>query len=161
MPTIYQEIAIAAPIETCFDLARNIDFHQRTLAHTKERAVAGVTSGGVIGGDVVTWEATHFGVRQRLTSRITDYERPTYFADEMVRGVFKRCRHLHRFLPNGTGTLMIDCFDYTSPLGPLGRLADVLFLERYMRGLLVGRNAMLKRVAEAISAAGTGSGKHG
>jgi ligand-binding SRPBCC domain-containing protein len=161
MPTIYQEISIAAPIETCFDLARDIEFHQRTLAHTKERAVAGVTSGGVVGGDVVTWEATHFGVRQWLTARITDYERPTFFADELVRGAFKRFRHLHRFLPDGTGTLMIDCFDYTSPLGPLGRLADVLFLERYMRSLLVGRNALLKRVAEENSAAATRSGEHG
>jgi ligand-binding SRPBCC domain-containing protein len=152
MPTIYQEISIAAPIETCFDLARDIDFHQRTLAHTKERAVAGVTSGGVVGGDVITWEATHFGVRQRLTARITDYDRPVFFADEMVRGAFKRFRHLHRFLPDGDDTLMIDCFDYTSPLGPLGKLADILFLERYMRGLLIGRNVMLKLAAEQAAA---------
>src|SRR5215216_3692694 len=108
MPTIYQEIQIAAPVETCFDLARDIDFHQQTLAHTRERAVAGVTSGGVVDGDVLTWEATHFGVRQRLTARITAYERPVFFIDVMVRGAFKRFTHLHRFLPDGNGTLMID-----------------------------------------------------
>ena len=161
MPTIHLELRIAAPVETCFDLARDIDLHQQTLAHTRERAVAGVTSGRVVGGDVITWEATHFGVRQRLTVKITDYERPAFFVDEMVRGAFKRFTHLHQFLREDDGTLMIDRFDYTSPLGPIGRLADFLFLERYMRRLLSGRNAVIKRVAEQASAASIRAGAHG
>ena len=28
---------IAAPIERCFDLARDIDFHMQSVAHTGER----------------------------------------------------------------------------------------------------------------------------
>ena len=44
--------------------------------------------------------------------------------------------------------LMVDTFRYTSPLGPLGVLADRLFLERYMRRLLAERAAFLKRAAE-------------
>jgi hypothetical protein len=51
--------------------------------------------------------------------------------------------------PVAGGTLMIDTFRYLSPLGPLGVPADKLFLERYMRGLLVERAAFLKWVAEA------------
>jgi hypothetical protein len=43
---------------------------------------------------------------------------------------------------------MTDEFDFTAPLGPLGRLANPLFLTRYMRRLLLERNAYLKRVAE-------------
>jgi len=62
---------INAPIERCFDLARDIDFHQRSLTDTGERAIGGVTSGLIALGETVTWEATHFGVRQRLTVRIT------------------------------------------------------------------------------------------
>ncbi|MEZ4309047.1 MAG: hypothetical protein R3F14_13500 [Polyangiaceae bacterium] len=44
---------------------------------------------------------------------------------------------------------MRDVFDYDSPLGPLGRLANMLFLERYMRRLLVERNRIVKEVAES------------
>jgi ligand-binding SRPBCC domain-containing protein len=148
MPIIRVKLHIAAPIETCFDLARDIDLHQLSVAQSKERAIAGVTSGLVQLGDVVTWEATHFGIRQRLTARITAYRRPEYFVDELVRGAFARFTHLHRFVEDGNGSLMSDQFDYTSPLGPLGKLADMLFLERYMRRLLVGRNAVIKSVAE-------------
>jgi hypothetical protein len=45
----------------------------------------------------------------------------------------------------------VDTFDYTSPLGPLGRLADRLFLVRYMTRLLRERNAYLARAAESAA----------
>lgn len=47
------------------------------------------------------------------------------------------------------GTFIVDRFDYTSPLGPLGTLADLLFLKRYMRRLLTKRNGIIKQVAES------------
>ncbi|MFT9849281.1 SRPBCC family protein [Aneurinibacillus sp. REN35] len=45
MPTIYHELFIGAPIALCFDLARDVDVHTRTVSRTKEMAVGGVTSG--------------------------------------------------------------------------------------------------------------------
>jgi ligand-binding SRPBCC domain-containing protein len=149
MPVIVLRTRVAAPPLRCFDLARDVDLHQRSTAASRERAVAGVTSGLLELGDQVTWEATHFGVRQRLTSRITEFDPPNRFVDEMVRGAFARFRHEHQFLALEDGTEMVDTFDYTSPLGPLGRLADGLFLRRYMTALLRDRNAYLKRVAES------------
>jgi len=149
MPVIVLRTRVAAPPSRCFDLARDVDLHQRSTAASRERAVAGVTSGLLGRGDVVTWEATHFGVRQRLTSRITEFDPPNRFVDEMVRGAFARFRHEHQFLSVPDGTEMVDIFDYTSPLGPLGRLADGLFLRRYMTRLLRDRNAYLKQAAES------------
>jgi ligand-binding SRPBCC domain-containing protein len=66
----------------------------------------------------------------------------------MQRGAFRGFRHVHTFEAVSGGTLMADEFAYTSPLGPLGRVADALFLERYMRRLLVERNAYLRSVLE-------------
>jgi ligand-binding SRPBCC domain-containing protein len=151
MPTIHLETFIGAPPQLCFDLARSVDVHMASTNHTGERAVAGVTSGMMNLDDEVTWEARHFGVRQRLTSRITMMERPRLFVDEMQRGAFKRWHHTHTFEERRGGTLMIDDADYASPLGLLGRLADRLFLERYMTRLLLVRNAHIKKVAEAIN----------
>lgn len=153
MPVIVLRTRVGAPPSRCFDLARDVDLHQRSTAASRERAVAGVTSGLLGPGDEVTWEATHFGVRQRLSSRITEFDPPRRFVDEMVRGAFRRFRHEHQFLPTQVGTEMIDVFDYTSPLGPLGSLADLLFLRRYMTRLLRDRNAYLKREAESAARA--------
>jgi len=149
MPVIVLRTRIVAPPSRCFDLARDVDLHERSTAASHERAVAGVTSGLLKLGDEVTWEATHFGVRQRLTSRITEFDSPNRFVDEMVRGAFARFRHEHQFLAVEGGTEMVDIFDYTPPWGPLGRLADGLFLRRYMIRLLRARNAYLKRAAES------------
>jgi len=137
-------------MEICFDLARSIDVHIAAVSNTSERAVAGVTSGLIGLGETVTWEAVHFGIKQRLTSRITKYERPRLFIDEMVRGAFHSFIHVHEFKSISEGTLMVDKFSYTTPLGPLGRIADRLFLKRYMGRFLQKRASYLKHVAELI-----------
>ena len=148
MPTIHLETHIYAPVETCFDLARDLELHCRTTAHTRERIVGPVANRLIEAGDVVTFEAVHLGVRQRLTAKIVEMERPSRFADEMVSGAFRSLRHLHEFRSQGAGTLMTDTLEFTSPLGILGRLADRLFLECYMRRFLTVRNQNLKSVAE-------------
>ena len=151
MPTVVLETEINAPIEVCFDLARDIDIHCRTTGSTQERAIAGVTSGLIGMGQSVTFEAVHFGVRQRLTSKIVEFERPHRFVDEMMQGAFKKLRHVHEFLPAATGTLMRDTLEWTAPLGWLGVIADKLFLEKHMRNFLHELNLNLKQMAESKS----------
>ncbi len=148
MPIIRLETFINADQQTVFDLARSIDLHQISTAHTNERAVAGKTAGLIELNESVTWEARHFGIVQRLTSKITAMTNPDYFVDEMVSGAFKSIKHEHIFETKGEGTLMTDIFKYASPLGILGRLADVLFLKLYLRKLLVTRNNVIKEYAE-------------
>src|SRR5437899_11645138 len=136
MPVIELSTVIRAPRERVFDLARSIDAHQDSTGGTEERAVAGVTSGLIGMNDEVTWEAQHLGVRQRLTVRVTAFDRPRHFQDVMVSGAFKRMVHDHEFAEHPEGTLMRDRFEFESPLGILGRIANGLFLASYMRRFL-------------------------
>ncbi len=152
MPTIRLVTQIDAPVERCFDLARSVDAHTNSAARTRERAVGGATDGLLARGDVVTWQAVHFGVRQRLTVRITELDRPHRFVDELVRGAFRELRHVHEFVEQDGGTRMVDTFAFESPFGPVGRLVNALVLTRYMRAFLCERNTYLKRVAEASHA---------
>ncbi|CAH0998661.1 hypothetical protein LEM8419_00006 [Neolewinella maritima] len=149
MPVIRLETLIRESPATVFDLARSIDLHTISTQQTSERAVAGVTSGLIGMGESVTWEARHFGVKQRLMAMVTAYDRPHYFVDEMQEGVFRSFHHTHRFVALREGTLMQDVFDYTSPLGVLGRLADRIFLNAYMTHLLRRRNKVIKDYAES------------
>lgn len=149
MPVLELTTRIHAPAGRCFDLARSVELHTRSTGDTDERAVAGVTRGLLGPGDAVTWRARHFGVRQQLTSRIVQFDRPHHFRDSMVRGAFARFDHDHFFDEQAGVTTMRDVFDYTSPLGPLGRLADRLVLAAYMHRFLAARGAELRRVAES------------
>jgi ligand-binding SRPBCC domain-containing protein len=136
---------IAAPIERCFDLARDIDLHTHSLADTGERAVAGRTSGLIGLGESVTWEARHLGIRQRLTAEVTAFERPVYFRDVMTAGAFKSFEHDHRFEVRDGETVMIDEVVFRSPLG---WVVDRLFMTGYMRRLLESRCLAIKHEAE-------------
>jgi ligand-binding SRPBCC domain-containing protein len=149
MPVIELATLIHAPRERVFDLARSIDAHQDSTGGTEERAVAGVTRGLIGMNEEVTWEARHFGVRQRLTVRITAFDRPRHFQDVMISGAFKRMAHDHTFAEHPNGTVMSDRFEFRSPLGILGAIADWVFLASYMRRFIVRRNKVLKQLAES------------
>ncbi len=149
MPIIEIQTEINAPIERCFDLSRSIDLHQISTKHTKEEAIDGVTSGLIKLNESVTWRAKHFGISQTLTSKISEFDSPNYFVDEMVKGAFKSFRHEHRFVYEDGVTRMIDRFDYESPFGPLGRLFDFIILKSYMTKLLDKRNQIIKEFAES------------
>ncbi len=150
MPTIVITTEIAAPIERCFDLARSIDFHTRSMSTSGERAVAGVTSGLIGPGQEVTWQARHLGRTRTLTSRICAFDPPRMFADEMVTGDFKSFRHEHHFHAiSESQTRLDDRFEFTSPFGPLGHLANTLFLTAYMRRLLQGHAERIRRALES------------
>jgi ligand-binding SRPBCC domain-containing protein len=147
--TIELRTFIAAPPERVFDLSRSINLHRRSMARSREEAVAGRTSGLIGLGEMVTWRARHLGVRQRLTVRISGYERPRWFRDELVRGVFATMVHDHHFTPVDGGTEMRDVFRFSAPAGPIGRIIERLVLERYMTRLLAHRNAAIKAAAES------------
>lgn len=149
MPLIRLTLHIHAPVERVFDLARSIDAHMAGSADTGERAVAGRTSGLIESGETVTWEAKHFGIRQKLTVRVTHFDRPREFADEMISGAFAFMNHRHSFEATGEGTRMTDEFFFASPCGIFGKIFDRLFLEGYMRRFLLLRARELKRVAES------------
>jgi ligand-binding SRPBCC domain-containing protein len=139
---------INASVEKCFDLSRDVGIHLQSASETKERAVAGRTSGLFELNDTVTWEAKHFGIRQKLTVKITKMQAPYFFEDRMLKGAFKSMVHGHYFENENGQTKMTDVFEYEVPLGPLGALFDRLVLKKYMTNFLITRNALIKEVAE-------------
>jgi ligand-binding SRPBCC domain-containing protein len=146
--TITIETWIAAPPERCFDAARDLDLHVKSVAHTDERAVGGRTSGLIELGEEVTWRARHFGVTQHFTSRITAFDRPRHFQDAMQRGAFKSFVHDHYFETDGARTKMIDALTFAAPLGILGRIAEAVVLRRYLERLLTMRAKTIKEACE-------------
>jgi ligand-binding SRPBCC domain-containing protein len=135
---------IAAPVEVCFDLSRSIDLHLESMFASRERAVAGVTSGLIAEGEEVSWEARHFGVVWRMTSRITEFDPPHRFVDQMVRGPFSSFRHQHLFEPGGGKTRMTDELRFSMPVGFVFGLPTKLYLRR----LMTVRNRLIQAKAE-------------
>lgn len=148
MERIYLETLIKADIQKVFDLARDIDLHQRSTAGTHEKAIAGRTSGLIEENETVTWRAKHLGIYQTLTSKIISMEKPYRFTDIMLEGAFKSMKHQHIFKAKQENTLMIDIFEFESPFGIIGKMFSKAFLKNYLKQFLLQRNELIRKTAE-------------
>src|ERR1017187_3295687 len=144
MPLIELETIIISEIEICFDLSRSIDLHKNSTAETEEKAIDGKTSGLINLNEFVTWQATHFGISQKLTSKIAQFNRPFHFRDEQLKGPFKYLIHDHNFQAIDDKVIMKDIFKFQSPFGYLGKLFEKLVLTSYLKKLLLKRNDIIK-----------------
>jgi len=149
MPLIKIATKINADIEICFSLSLSIDLHRISTKETGEQAIDGITSGLIGLGQSVTWQAKHFGITQRLTSKITKYNNPFHFRDEQVNGIFQSLVHDHYFQKFQNYTLMSDYFFFESPFGIFGKIFNKLILTNYMKNFLILRNNTIKEYAES------------
>ncbi|HKX86223.1 MAG TPA: SRPBCC family protein [Flavobacterium sp.] len=131
-----------------FDVSRNIDFHQQSLSHTSEKAIAGRTSGLIELDETVTWRGKHFGFQLTHQSKIIEMHQYDSFADEMLKGCFTSFVHYHYFEEEEGATIMIDEVYYETPYGMLGRLFDYVILRKYLRKLIEKRNDAIKKQSE-------------
>ena len=93
MATVVIETTMDAPVELCFDLARDVGVHAESAAFSAERIVSpGLTEGLLALGDIIAFEGRYRGISYRFAARITALDRPHRFVDEMVEGAFKRLR---------------------------------------------------------------------
>lgn len=148
MPEIVQRTMVRAPLAEVFEMSLDLDVERVAGRRFKVRAVegAGRTSGRIALGEKVQWRLRILGFPVTHTSHITELDRPRRFVDEMASGAFARFRHEHTFEVEGPGmTIMTDRMSWSSPFGPLGRVADVLFVRRTLRQLLADRNSEIVR----------------
>ena len=148
MSTIHLTTVINSEIHKVFDLARDIDLHQKSTSKTNEKAIAGRISGLIELNETVTWRAKHLGFYQTHQSKIIEMEKPYRFTDVMLKGRFKSFRHQHLFKKEGRKTIMTDILEFESPFGIIGQLFNYFFLKNYMKNFLLERNKMIKNTAE-------------
>jgi ligand-binding SRPBCC domain-containing protein len=131
------ESLIPAPPEQVYAALLNPQTHAETSSGN-ERVVSAPSTLGL--GDEVTFEATHFGVRQHLTARITLTDPPFAFEDTMTKGAFRQLHHRHEFHTEEGVCRMIDILEFASPLGSW---FDRTILGPYMKRFLVRRGFSL------------------
>jgi ligand-binding SRPBCC domain-containing protein len=88
------------------------------------------------------------GVPLRWRTRITEWQPGVRFVDEQESGPYAFWRHAHEFESRGTSTQVRDVVDYAEPLGPLGRAAHVLFVERALRRIFDFRRHAIQRLLD-------------
>lgn len=91
----------------------------------------------------IDYRVALFGVPVRWRTRITDYESGRGFTDEQESGPFALWSHVHEFREHPLGTWMRDRVDYRPRFGPLGTLAQHIFVGRLVRRIFTHRRACI------------------
>ena len=150
MDVIRSTTQVCAPIDRCFDLSLSIDLELEAARDFKIRAVGGVTAGVIGLGQRVRWETKQFGIRVIHESEITRFERPNYFQDRMVRGVFRSFEHDHFFHRiDHEVTEVRDVVRFRMPFRLLGPISERLIVGPRLKRLITERNRAIKQHAEA------------
>jgi ligand-binding SRPBCC domain-containing protein len=149
MSYIHLTTVIYAPVERVFDLARNISLQKQAMTKHDGTVLAGKTSGQFEINDTITWQARHLGKTRQLRMRISAMDIPAYFKDEMISGDFTSLQHEHYFKSMDNGSIMIDKLTFSCPYGRLGIWADKYYLHKYMKKLMLHRNATIKSFSES------------
>lgn len=96
-------------------------------------------------GQIIHYTVAPFpGVRTRWVTEITHLREGSYFVDEQRFGPYSFWHHKHFVSEVANGTLMRDIIDYKLPLGPLGSLAQVLFVKRQLTAIFRYREKTLE-----------------
>jgi ligand-binding SRPBCC domain-containing protein len=99
-------------------------------------------------GTRIDYRLTVHGVPVRWTSRIESWEPGVAFVDRQEHGPYRLWHHRHEFEALGEGTLVRDLVRYALPLGPLGRIGRILFVQRDLDDVFAYRRLA---VSEALS----------
>ena len=84
-------------------------------------------------GTMIEYRLRLHGVPLRWLTRIDEWERDRRFVDRQVRGPYRLWRHQHEFESVPGGTRVRDRVDYELPLGPLGDVARIAFVDGDLR----------------------------
>lgn len=109
-------------------------------------AIAGVGSEILLSLRPIPWKP----VRILWRARILDFEWNRYFRDVQADGPLQSWTHRHEFEPSQRdgrqGTLIRDLVEYDPGFGPLGAIADALFLRHAFRSMFEYRKKAVERL---------------
>jgi len=98
----------------------------------------------------------HAPLRVPWDAEITDFEWDDHFCDVQHRGPFTYWKHCHRLEPQMRGvlpgTLLVDHIEYELPLGPLGDLANRLFVKAQMESIFLYRQKLTAELLPRMGA---------
>lgn len=96
-------------------------------------------------GQIVSYKVSPLqGIKTSWVTEITQVRKHKFFVDEQRFGPYRMWHHEHHFEESEGGVLMTDKVSYKIPFGPLGHLAQRLFVKKQLRAIFEYRIRVLE-----------------
>lgn len=90
-------------------------------------------------------------LRLQWLTEIIEWDPPRRFTDVQLRGPYAFWRHSHSFVPEDSGTRIIDLVRYRLPLGHLGAIAHHFKVRRDLEAIFDYRAERIREILEGDS----------
>lgn len=98
-------------------------------------------------GMIITYKVSPLlGIKLNWMTEITQVKEDKYFVDEQRVGPYALWHHEHHFKEIKGGVLMTDILNYAIPYGPVGRLANRLFVGNKVRHIFNYREKVIRQL---------------
>ena len=145
MPRLDNAIDIKAPQDKVFEYVSDLEARPEWVKWTKEAEVTSPERKGVGMTDVMLMQV---GPRKsQVEGIVTEYKEGQLITRRLTRGMDLTERL--SLVPFGDGTKVAWSVEYTPPMGQMGKLVDMLFMERLFDQLMKDSLNNLKDRIEA------------
>jgi len=152
--TINRALELPLPPEQAFEFFSdpfNLEAITPPSLHFKVLTPAPIPMGA---GTLIDYRLRLHGVPVRWQTEILDWEPGVSFRDVQLSGPYALWDHTHTFEAGpGGDTVMRDTVIYEIPFGPLGRIAQALFVRRDLERVFDHRSAEISRRLGTAAAA--------
>ena len=146
---LHSSRTINAPALRVFDMIRNVDVHAGAVPDIQARAEAGRRHGNLELHETTRWSARYFGIRFRITMKVTVCDPPTCYHETNITGPFNLFRHRYSLKDLREGqTLLTDELTLETGFGWFGRVLDKHLLGPRLQRALETRMDHLKAWSE-------------
>jgi ligand-binding SRPBCC domain-containing protein len=115
-----------------------------TPKHMGFEVLNGSGSEPMFAGQIIEYNvAPVLGIKLHWVTEITHVKEKEFFVDEQRFGPYKFWHHKHSFRVAENGVEMLDVVHYSPPFGPLGRLANSLFIKNELKKIFEYRYKVL------------------
>lgn len=106
----------------------------RITPEQMEFKIISISGDSMYAGQIIQYKINVFPfITTRWVTEITHVQKPYYFVDEQRFGPYAFWHHQHHFREVAGGVETTDVVSYGIPLGPLGQLANRIYVKRKLQ----------------------------
>ena len=144
-------VFVPRPLEEVWDFfSRPENLEKMTPEHVSFNIMSPIQGVEMYPGMVIQYQISPLlGIPMNWITEITQIRDKTFFIDDQRVGPYALWHHQHHFKAVEGGTEMTDILHYQVPFGPIGSIANWLFVERMVDQIFTFRETAIQKVFPA------------